>query len=270
MRNRPSFAPNGVLSISTRVALQTIKKRYRKDKFSVETNGNQIRLLRQSRPLTFKFFLDLHYMPEECLVVGIVTPLEDDGTCEAQIILDPYGRPVWEPRFVTVTTYKGRSTAESLSKQLHQQRKRRIEQQDERKQNQLWDQFVDCASCTLCCGGGGWVDWLIDSECESVFFCFFFHIFPHMFTISLKHDLTDSTMNVTTSWNRNVYCDYYFFLIICTCNFKRSKKFFLKTSFSLQRTVYVTASTLAFTITYHVLAPNPVVTSSALVEEIDS
>lgn len=160
MRRRSLFVPNGVLSISTRVALHTIKRRYRKDKFSVETNGNQIRLLRQARPLTTNSFLDLHYMPEECLTVGIVTPLEDDGTCEAQIILDPYGRPVWEPRFVRVKTYKGRSTAESLSKQFQEQRKQKIESEEERKYgySKVWDRLIDCASCSLCCGGSRWVD----------------------------------------------------------------------------------------------------------------
>lgn len=161
MRPRSSFTPSGVLSISTRVALHTIKQRYRNDKFSVETNGNQIRLLRQSRPLTANFFLDLHYMPDECLIVGILTPLEKDGTCEAQIILDPYGRPVWEPRcFVTVKTYKGRVTAASLSKQFQQQRKQRIESEDERKleHSEFWDRLIDCASCSLCCEGRRWID----------------------------------------------------------------------------------------------------------------
>ena len=160
MRRRSSFTPNGVLSISTRVALQTIKQRHRNDKlFSVETNGNQIRLLRQSRPLPSRFFLDLHYMPAESLIVGILTPLEDDGTCEAQIILDPYGRPVWEPRFMTVKSYKGRSTAASLSKQFQQQRKQRIESKDERKlgHSEFWDRLIDCAYCSFCCGESRWV-----------------------------------------------------------------------------------------------------------------
>jgi hypothetical protein len=157
---RPSsFVPQGVLSISTRVALRTIKQRYRKDVFSVETKGHEVRLLRQSRPLTTNFFLDLHYMPEDYFVVGILMPPEDDGTCEAQILLDPYGRSFNEPRYVTVTSYKGRSTAASLSQQFRQRREEQIKEEETKQYgySRVWDRFVDCAYCSLCCGGSRWV-----------------------------------------------------------------------------------------------------------------
>jgi hypothetical protein len=159
MRRRSSFVPQGVLSISTRVAFRTIKQRYRKDVFSVETKGNEVRLLRQSRPLTSNFFLDLHYMPEDYLVVGILTPPENDGTCEAQILLDPYGRSLGEPRYVTVTSYKGRSTAASLSQQFRQRREEQTKEEEMKQYGYLrfWDRFVDCVSFTLCCGGSRWV-----------------------------------------------------------------------------------------------------------------
>ncbi|GAX11922.1 hypothetical protein FisN_8Lu030 [Fistulifera solaris] len=159
MGRRSSFTPQGVLSISIRVALRTIRQRYRKDVFSVETKGNEVRLLRQSRPLTTTFFYDLHYMPEDYLVVGILTPPKDDGTCEAQILLDPYGRILGEQRYVTVTSYKGRSTAASLSQQFRQRREERIKEEDTKQYRyfRFGDRFVDCASFTLCCGGSGWI-----------------------------------------------------------------------------------------------------------------
>lgn len=90
------------MSIPSQAALTHLRTIKPNDGWSVQNEkGKGFRLLRRNVPLSDNHFLDIHYCPDENMVVGVLT--RDGGTC--QVLVNQEGKPVTGVRVVSVSSY---------------------------------------------------------------------------------------------------------------------------------------------------------------------
>jgi len=94
-------------TVSSRDALNHLRSVKPNDGWSIQIDGESMRLLRRNAPLTDHFFVDIHHSPKTNTVVGVLT--KNGDTC--QILVDGNtGRPVLQKTVGYVsceTTYRG-------------------------------------------------------------------------------------------------------------------------------------------------------------------
>ena len=82
-----------LMSISSKEALEHLKKLKPYDGWSIERKGSTARLVRRSLPLTDNFFLDIHYDAIKTgTVVGILSSSKDKA--QGKVLVDKHGKPV--------------------------------------------------------------------------------------------------------------------------------------------------------------------------------
>lgn len=90
------------MSVPSQAALTHLRAIKPNDGWSVQKEeGKGFRLLRRNVPLSDNYFQDIHYCPNQNVVVGVLT--NDGSTC--QVLVDEDGKPVTAIRVVSVSSY---------------------------------------------------------------------------------------------------------------------------------------------------------------------